>query len=90
MYSLHCRLLPQLCGTQLAYFGVELNYYDSTSLAKGHAIQPNLQMWKLRLEMVDHFPKVAQIIHGKSRRSFLSNFKACALNLLCTVYSVYL
>ena len=61
VYSIHCRLLLLLCETHFAYFWVELNYYDFTSEAKDHAIQPNLRMWKLRLETVDHFPKVIQM-----------------------------
>ena len=46
--SVHCRLLPLLCGTHFAYFWVELNYYYFTSEAKDRAIQPNLQMRRLR------------------------------------------
>ena len=88
VYSVHCRLLPLLCGTHFAYFWVELNYYDFTSEAEGCAIQPNLRMGKLRRETVDHFPKVTQISLGTSRRSFLcSNCKACALTC-CVQYTV--
>ena len=88
VYSVHCRLLPLLCGTHFAYFWVELNYYDFTSEAKDCAIQPNLRMGKLRRETVDHFPKVTQISLGTSRRSFLwSNCKACALTC-CVQYTL--